>query len=623
MSARLRIGLLGGLAVLAAVVASTAGGDTGGIRIAQAAASFPERALVLTLPRRIALDAGSVEVRENGRLVGRRELVPGLASRAGAIGFVLVLDASNSMRGRPVADAVKAARAFAAERSAAQSFGLITFNASPKTRLQPTTAAGAIDNALARVPSLALGTRLRDAALRAVAVLKESKVEAGSVVLLSDGADTGSDASTAEVVAAARRANVRIFSIGLRSFQFRPDQLRALAEGTGGLYSEASTSAQLTPIYRALGGQLAREYLIHYTSAAQQGRHVYVTVRVPALGSAGLDYVAPASPAGTLERSLWQRIVLSPASVVAVASFAALLAAVAALLAVRAARRPLTRRLADFVAVSDLAAGTNEDGNALARIAERSLSRFQVWQRFAADAEIARVRPSPEALALTAGAAALAVGPLAVVATGQPLLLVLTVVPPLLARAFVKRKLAAVRRGFAEQLPDALQMLASALRAGHGMSSALGVVAGDSSEPTRGELERALADERLGTPLEDALTGAARRMESGDLEQVALVAALHRETGGNTAEVIDRVHDTVRERAELARMVRTLTAQGRMARWILTALPIVVGLVASLLVPSYTGVLYRTGVGQVLVALAVAMVIAGSLAVKRIVEIEV
>ena len=84
-----------------------------------------------------------------------------------------------------------------------------------------------------------------------------------------------------------------------------------------------------------------------------------------------------------------------------------------------------------------------------------------------------------------------------------------------------------------------------------------------------------LADERLGVPLDQALDVVVHRMASKDLAQVALVATLQRETGGNTAEVLDRVTDTVRDRLALQRMIQTLTAQGRMSRWVVSALPVV------------------------------------------------
>jgi tight adherence protein B len=166
-------------------------------------------------------------------------------------------------------------------------------------------------------------------------------------------------------------------------------------------------------------------------------------------------------------------------------------------------------------------------------------------------------------------------------------------------------------------------VIASALRAGHSFSGALSVVVEEAPEPTRGELERVAADERLGVPVEEALQVVVRRMANRDLEQVALVAALQRETGGNTAEVLDRVTETVRERAALRRMVMTLTAQGRLSRWVVSALPVVLLGVISLINPDYVRPLYSTGFGHVVLAVAAVMVVAGSLVIKRIVDIKV
>jgi tight adherence protein B len=145
----------------------------------------------------------------------------------------------------------------------------------------------------------------------------------------------------------------------------------------------------------------------------------------------------------------------------------------------------------------------------------------------------------------------------------------------------------------------------------------------DAPEPTKREFERVLADERLGLPIEDALEGAARRMASRDLEQVILVARLQRETGGNTAEVLDKVADTARERSELRRLVQTLTAQGRMSRWIITALPVSLLVLVSVLNPGYTEPLFETGGGRLALAIGAVLLVTGSLTIKRIVTIKV
>jgi tight adherence protein B len=112
-------------------------------------------------------------------------------------------------------------------------------------------------------------------------------------------------------------------------------------------------------------------------------------------------------------------------------------------------------------------------------------------------------------------------------------------------------------------------------------------------------------------------------MDNEDLEQVALVAALQRQTGGNMAEVLERVTDTIRERFELRRMVQTLTAQGRMSRWIVSALPVVLLVAISIINPEYIQPLFRSTGGRLALMLAAAMLVAGSLVIKKIVNIKV
>ena len=118
------------------------------------------------------------------------------------------------------------------------------------------------------------------------------------------------------------------------------------------------------------------------------------------------------------------------------------------------------------------------------------------------------------------------------------------------------------RKAFAEQLPDNLDVLASALRAGHSLVGALTVVADDATEPSKAEFRRVLQEEQFGVDLEDALQIAVKRMDNQDLDQVALVARLQREVGSNSAEVLDRVIETVRGRMELRRLVRTPDRSG-------------------------------------------------------------
>ena len=143
------------------------------------------------------------------------------------------------------------------------------------------------------------------------------------------------------------------------------------------------------------------------------------------------------------------------------------------------------------------------------------------------------------------------------------LALVAPVVVRLVVSAARQSRAPRVRR----QLADNLQVVASAMRAGQSFVGALAVAVEDALEPAKRELHRAVSDERLGVPLDEALGRvAARRMRSEELEYVGLVATLQRETGGSTAEVLDRVTQTIRERAELKRLVADADRAGTARR---------------------------------------------------------
>jgi tight adherence protein B len=350
-----------------------------------------------------------------------------------------------------------------------------------------------------------------------------------------------------------------------------------------------------------------------------------VLVRIAGLGDVSASYVtARSAPIAPFHRSVFERFWSSPASLALIVLLAAGLAALGASLLLRVPKGTLMKRIGQFVSVvtpEDEAAERKALKTKVFAGAEESLARTKWWAQFNEELEIARIPiPATQILAATAVATLLAGVILLLI---SPLFAVLALGVPFITRELVHRKLKSVRDDFAEQLPDNLQVLASALRAGHSFVGALAVVAGDAPEPARREFRRVVADDQLGVPIDDSLRDVARRMESSELEQVGLLAELQRESGGNMAEVLDTVVDTIRERFDLRRLIKTLTAQGRMARWILTLLPIFLALVISLLNPSYMRPLFATTPGEVLVALAVVMVVSGSLVIKRIVNIKV
>ena len=201
--------------------------------------------------------------------------------------------------------------------------------------------------------------------------------------------------------------------------------------------------------------------------------------------------------------------------------------------------------------------------------------------------------------------------------------LLLGLAAPLVTRFLISRRVGKKREDFQEQLPDNLDVLARAMRTGHSTMGALSVMVDSADEPSKGEFRRVLQDEQLGVPLDDALMVTSRRMQSQDTEQIALVMRLQREAGGNTAEVLDRVAEVIRGRMELRRLVDVLTAQAKISRWILTALPIFVLLSLIFTGGDFLDPMLNSLVGRIALVFAAIMVFIGSMWIKQLAKLDV
>jgi tight adherence protein B len=623
--------LLAAAATLALAAAVGAGAGSNGISITPATSTFPTKSFILSLPSKAAISASKVKVTENGAPVSGLQVVPESAGSTAKFGVAVVVDASDSMQGAPIAAAMNATRAFVARRSSGQELSFVTFNSGANVVVPLTTSGSAIAAAVDHTPKLAYGTHMYDSVSSVINQLAAAHLDSASIVLLSDGADTGSKTSLKKTLAAAHAAHIRIYTVGLHSSRFDPSSLQALAAGANGSYAEAEKPSELAGLFDALGVKLAGQYLVRYQSFASPSQPVVVKVSVanqPGIATSKYESPALASipvPA-TFHRSQFARIVLSPYTAIGVVLAFALLIGFGVASALTPTHNHLRKRMAEFVSMAtprDERPALGETRQGMLGGAENSLESTAWWVRFKEDLAIAEIKmPAIEILALTVIGTAVAVVLLTAI-LGSALFGVLGFVVPFIVRAYLKGKLAHRRKQFADQLPDCLQIISSALRGGHSLVSSLSVVVESASEPTKSEMARVVQEESLGTPLEDAFAIVALRMENSDLDQLGLVARLQRDTGVSAAEVIDRVTETVRERFELRRLVATLTSQARMSRWIVTLLPVGLLVAISLLNPHYLHPLFSKLSGRLLLVAATLLVIGGSLVIKKIVEIKV
>lgn len=608
--------------VLAVIAASSSAAAASGLRLTEAKSpKFPTRRYVISLPKGEKLTPLNVSVTENGTPVIRPSLVPASEASKATFGTVLVADASYSMSGKPIAAALTAEQAFAARRNPNEQLGLITFNKKPTLALPLTTSAAKITAALSATPHIATGTHIYDAVAQAEAMLAAANISSGSIVVLSDGADTGSTKTIAQVAQTALKENIKIYTIGLDDASYKPGTLKALAAAGHGQYAKAKT-AKLAALFDELSQELSSEYLLQYTSPAGPNRPVSVQVRVNGLGTAVAGYRTPAIPihnvvAKPYSPSIWNRILNSVITMIVLALFGAAVVAYLVIALLQPKRSGLPARMAEFVSIRGLQRDKGQTAD------EADPERETAFIRLQKTLEIADIHMEPEALVAGTIVVTALTYLLIYLGTGSPWWALFALTVPYFSREWVVRTLRRRRSRFAEQLPDALQVIASALRSGHSFAGALAVVVESASEPMKSEMQRVVADEQLGVPIQNSLGVVAERMASSDVEQLALVAQLQREAGGDAAEVVDRVAETVRERFDLRRLIHTLTMQGRMSRWIVSALPIVVVVAVELENPHYFHPLTSTLGGRIVLAFAAAWAIAGSFVIKKIVEIEV
>ncbi len=621
-------------AVLVTLAAPVAAVGQSGAPVLQEApdSSFPDKRFFLRLPERRALTADKVAMSENGSAVTNLTVeAPGTAS-----GAILLVDASNSMKGKPIAGAMQAARRFIAVRNSKLPVAVVVFGPDDTVLQDFTKSEAELRAAVASNPALAEGTHIYDALIRAAELAEDSGLPRATVVLLSDGTDVGSDASRAEALAALEEANVRVLSVGLKSKQYAPEALRSIAQDTGGTYVESATPGQLEQIFGQISSRLSSEYTLAYRSLLPPEVKAIVRAKVAGLPPAVATYTTPplGVPAlgaidkrlGTFDRSWIDKVIVSPFLMVFIIVSVLGLLAFAILTAFDVRSRSIRRRMAQYVSVP-----TEEESNIrraevssmLSTRAHRTMAGQQWWQSFEKDVEMSGFKATPVTIAGWSIIAAILVSLVTAIMLQNLLGLLAGLAVPFIARYLVKSKVSSKRRSFGEQLPDNLEVMAGALRAGHSLIGAMNVMVEGADEPSKSEFRRVLQDEQLGVPVDQALMVTCERMENRDIEQVAIVTRLQREAGGNTAEVLDRVVENIRGRMEIRRLIRVLTAQGRLARWVLTGLPLV--LVGFLLVinPSWLDPLTATNIGRAFLVLWALMLIAGSVTIKRIVEIEV
>ena len=176
---------------------------------------------------------------------------------------------------------------------------------------------------------------------------------------------------------------------------------------------------------------------------------------------------------------------------------------------------------------------------------------------------------------------------------------------------------------FEEELPEALNLMVSALRAGHSLVAALGLVGSESPDPIGGEFKICCDEQNYGLELRTALDNLITRIPLQDMKIVTTAILIQKESGGNLAEVLDKTAYVIRERFRLKRQIRIHTAQGRLTGWILSFLPLVLGIALYFVDPDHMSLLWKRDIGVKLLYGSGVMTVIGAFIIRKIVSMEV
>ena len=643
-------GALAGAGLLLALTGAPAAADPAGriVQIEETDTGLRVVFLGSDLPDGSSIDPGSVTVDLDGTSLDAAATL--LTEQADPVQrtAMLVLDTSGSMEGSGLEGAKTAAAAFLDALPDEVAVGLVTFSSSAQVSVPTTAPRDQVRQAVAGL--VADGdTALYDATVLAVQNLPADGVR--NILLLTDGTDDGSAATIDAAAAAVRDSEVSLTAV---SFGTQPEQTAALTTladaGQGGVVATDAAddlAGAFEQAAREIGDQVVIDVVVPEELAGASGN---LTVAAEAGGatisaSAFTEIAEASAPTG--EAAADPPVVMADPGLVLNrpvlfgalgAVFLALAIIVAAALGTATrAQRPeerVRRRLSIYTLTGRQPRkqteeisrfGSSQVARSAVEMAGRVVDKRDLESVLGGRLEAAGIPlKSAEWLLIHIGVAIGAALLFFLVSGGSAIAMVMGMLLGLAGPwLFLTFKQGRREKAFMAAMPDTLQLLAGSLQAGYSMPQAVDTVVREGQDPIAGEFNRALIEARLGVPIEDAMEGIATRMRSKDFSWVVMAIRIQREVGGNLAEVLSTVADTLRERERLRRQVLTLSAEGRLSAWILGLLPVVFALYLAVARPEYLAPLVTDILGILILSVGLVLLAIGAFWLSKVVKVEV
>ena len=593
------------------------------------------------------LNKNNFEIVENDTLVADF-VVEKVGETTEPIGTVLVLDTSGSMKGKPIEDAIGASTVFIDEMRDIDKIAVVGFSDEVAVHSNFSSDRQALKNSVSSLEASG-ETALFDGIITGINQFRNLEdIRHKYLVVLSDGTDTVSNSVINDAIADARAQNITVYSVALMSDEFNPSDLEQIAESSNGELLQTTDSEELTGLYSTISSKMRNQYKISYSSSAPDADSYNTLISIANMGmedSVTVNYENPfftfsgseltqnAQSSRTFAKSIvvdkwWIKLLIFLFIFISVTVFIYVISTV--FIPNKQDLKSRTDYYLYSLAGRDIKIETSEkqkkkpglfskvskavtkasDKSGFSVLFEQKLRRAGINMQGSKFVflHIILVIAATTATFLITKNYLLTIGIVAIV-----------IFLPFL---FINYKVNQKVKKFNEQLPDTLQLIEGALKAGYSLNQALAMVIKETKPPISEEFRITTSEIRMGLSEKAALENMAKRINSELFDWVVLAVNIQREVGGNLAEIMDIIANTIREKERVLRQIKALTAEGKLSAYILIGLPIILGVALTFLNREYISVLYTSKLGFMMLGLAGVLMLVGIVWIMRIIKID-
>jgi tight adherence protein B len=559
------------------------------------------------------------------------------------IGVVLVLDTSGSMKGEPIDNAKVATMFFIDQMRKIDKFAVVGFSDNIKVYSPFTQDRLQLKNSISQVEAKG-ETALFDGIDISIDQFKNFDLKYKYIVVLSDGMDTVSKLKLQDNITKAQKENITVFSIAIPSKDYNPNDLNTISSDTGGELLIAASAGDLKNLYSEISRKIRNQYKISFTSLwpnletiksdvminkSSISDSITISYKNPYFAPKPTKIIATANSASYYKyfNLWWVRLLVYGAIFICVIMF------LYALILIFFRPKPVLKKKTEIYGSKTSASISMEEEM------EQEKGRTGLFKKLGGSARASSKRGLLELLGFRLERAGLKIRASEFITLQIVSLILMGILAQFFLRNFlitaavilliifipflmVNLMISKMVQKFDEQLPDTLQLISGALKAGYSFNQAINMVVDETKPPISDEFQKVLNEIRMGLPESGALENSSKRIGSSHFAWVVMAINVQRGVGGNLAEIMEIIANTIRERARVLSQIKSLTSEGRLSAVILIALPIFLAAILFVINRAYLSLLFTSTIGLVMVIISGVLMVTGIIWIIRIVNVK-